>query len=943
MKLRLLFLVLAFAGTVSAQVTQSLAGEWRFALDRADAGQKENWPQRALGDRIQLPGMLTAQGFGDPISMATQWTGEIKPAWFKDPFYRQFQTPDNFKMPFWLQPPRHYVGAAWYQRDLEIPAAWAGRRITLFLERPHWETTVWLDGAWIGRGERLGTPHEFVLGRGLAAGRHTLTIRVDNRMVVNVGVNSHSVSDHTQGNWNGIVGRIELRATGPAWIEDAQVFPSARKHNARIVVEVGDASDGEIEARARAIGLQPSTPEVQARGAVRDGRAELVIDLGEQAHLWDEFSPNLYALTLTLSSSLGRDQRELRFGLRDLATDGTRFTVNGRRVFMRGTLECADFPLTGHPPMDEASWRREFATVKAYGLNHLRFHSWCPPEAAFRVADELGLYLQIEASSWANSGAQIGSGWPLDAWIEDEAADIVRRYGNHPSFAFFAYGNEPAGPNHVKWLTNFVARWKARDPRRLYTTASAYPTVLGSDYHVNGTPRIQHWSAGLKSLINAQPPRSDYDWSDWVKKHPDAPTISHEIGQWCVYPNFAEMAKYTGFMQPKNYEVFREQAGRNGVLAQAHEFFLASGKLQALCYKADIEAALRTPGFGGFQLLGLSDFSGQGTALVGVLDAFWEPKDYLTADDYRRFAGPIVPLARLPKMLFTAGEKFSAEIELAQFGAHDLAGPVAWRVRDAAGQTIAEGKLGVGGMLRAGELIQVGRVELTLADGPARKLILEVSVADTDARNAWDFWAYPAQPDLGVPADVRVVTTLDPAAEAHLRAGGKVLWLAPADRLQVDPHYGPVKLGFSSIFWNTAWTSGQAPHTLGILCDPKHAALADFPTEFHSNWQWWELVHDAAPFIVTPQRALRPIVQIVDDWVTARKLALVFEAKVGVGKLVACSADLSSDLERRPVARQLRASLLRYMEGGAFAPTTAMSLDELRGLVRPGRAPTELP
>ncbi len=924
--------LLLLAGSSAGGSSVPLAGVWRFALDRADVGIAEHWPARRLRDSIRLPGMLTAQGYGDPPSIATQWTGDPRPVGTSDPDYRAYQKPGGFKIPFWLQPPRHYLGPAWYQREVAVPRAWAGRRLVLFLERPHWQTRVWLDGREIGTSDRLGTPHEIGLGS-VSPGPHTLTIRVDNRMIVDVGRNAHSVSDHTQGNWNGIVGRLELRSTPLAWLEDVQVFPRVETRSALVHVWAGGTASGTVLATARPLGGPVAIARAQA--ALVEGRAELTLALGESALLWDEFTPNLYELQLALDTPAGRDLRTLRFGLREVGTNGTRLTLNGRKIFLRGTLECAIFPLTGHPPTDVESWRRIVRIAKEHGLNHIRFHSWCPPEAAFDAADELGFYYQVEASSWPNQGAQLGSGWPLDAWLEAEAGAIVRSYGNHPSFLMLAHGNEPDGPNHREWLRAFVARFQQKDRRRLYTTGSGWPVLPGSDYHSSPRPRIQQWGEGLDSVINSQPPRTDFDWSGWVREHPDAPTVSHEIGQWCVHPAFKEIEKYTGFFKARNFEVFRDTARRNGVLGQAEAFLQASGKLQTLCYKAEIEAALRTPGLGGFQLLDLHDFPGQGTALVGVLDAFWDSKGYVTPREYRRFCGPVVPLARMKRLVFTEGETLFAEVQVANFGARELAGPVEWALREAEGPVVESGTLADSAALARGELHSLGSLRVALKrDGRPRQLSLELRLPDAAAANAWNVWVYPAEPDLAPPADVRVARELDEAAEGWLRSGGKLLWMPEPSTLKDDPRLGPIKMGFSPIFWNTVWTDRQPPHTLGILCDPAHEALRAFPTASHSDYQWWEILHGAAPFVLTGLD-LEPIVQVIDDWVTARKLGLVFEAKAGGGRLIACSADLESALASRPAARQLRASLLRYMGSPAFRPRAGLTLQRLRGLVRP--------
>jgi hypothetical protein len=329
--------------------------------------------------------------------------------------------------------------------------------------------------------------------------------------------------------------------------------------------------------------------------------------MGNNVLLWDEFNPNLYVMDVKLETPAGLDTKKVQFGMRTFNADGTRFEINGRPVFLRGTLDCAAFPKTGYPPTDEKEWKRIFQTIKAHGLNHVRFHSWCPPEAAFNAADEEGIYLQVECSSWANSGSAIGDGKPIDKWIYEESENIVRSYGNHPSFCMMAYGNEPAGKHKKEYLTKFLNYWEKKDDRRVYTSGAGWPVIPANEYHNIPAPRIQGWGQGLKSIINSQPPESDYDWKKKIERW-DKPVVSHEIGQWCAYPDLKEIDKSTGVLKAKNFEIFKETLDENDLGQLADSFLMASGKLQALCYKADIEAALRTPGFAGFQLLGLSDF-----------------------------------------------------------------------------------------------------------------------------------------------------------------------------------------------------------------------------------------------------------------------------------------------------------------------------------------------
>jgi GH18 family chitinase len=916
-----------------------LSGVWRFELDPADEGLLSFREGRTLADRIRLPGVLQGQGYGEDVTVDTEWTGQIVDrSFFTSPRYAPYRRLGNVKVPFWLQPDKHYVGPAWYERDVVIPPEWKGRRLVLHLERPHWQTIAWLDGRIVGSNDSLSTPHEHDLGA-VEPGKHRLTIRVDNRLVVDVGTNSHSVTDHTQSNWNGIVGRMELRPTAPVWIEDLQVFPHVEARTATVRGTIGCATGqgGRGALRLEVQLSQGPAPELRRAEVAWDGSGgafEVEVPLGVSAALWDEFSPVLQVLRADLQTPHGRDKRTVQFGIREIGTQGTQFVLNGRKVFFRGTLECAIFPKTGHPPTDVDSWRRIVRIAKAHGLNAIRFHSWCPPEAAFAAADEEGFYYQVEVASWANGSTRLGAGLPIDDWLYRETGRILKAYGNHPSFVLLPYGNEPAGRD-AEFLGRWVEHWKARDPRRLYTSASGWPQISENQFHVAPDPRIQAWGAGLTSRVNAKPPETRTDYRDYVSAR-KVPVISHEIGQWCVYPNLGERAKYTGHLKAKNFDIFADTLAASGMADQAEAFLHASGKLQALLYKEDVESALRTPGMGGFELLDLHDFPGQGTALVGVLDPFWDSKGYVTSDEFRRFAGETVPLARLDRRVFTTAEALEADVEVAHFGPRPLTGarPV-WRLVDESGKAVAHGVL-PGRDVPVDNGVALGRVSLRLSKLKApRRYRLVVGLDGTPFENDWDLWVYPPRMDTAVPAGVTVVRALDGAAEARLHEGGRVVLLVPPERVRGDA-LGKVELGFSSIFWNTAWTSRQAPHTLGVLVDPKHPALAAFPTEDHSNWQWWYLVSRARAMILDGlPKELRPTVQVIDDWFTSRRLGLVFEGRVGRGRLLVTSIDLERDLETNPVARQMRHSLLRYAASDRFAPPVELSAEAVRALAVP--------
>jgi hypothetical protein len=923
-----------------------LSGEWAFATDPLDQGEKAAWFSTKLADKIQLPGSMTTNGKGDDVTLQTPWTGRIiDSSYFYKPQYAKFRQPGNIKVPFFLQPVKYYKGPAWYQKTVVIPNNWKEKSLTLFIERSHWKTTVWVDNKRIGIKNSLGTPNVFDLTGKLKPGTHKLTVRIDNRIKeINVGADSHSVTDHTQSNWNGMVGRLLLSARPLTYVQEIQLYPDIHKKQAlaRITIQnsSGKSQTVNLDLLASSMNpgaekLNPLTKEVRLTGA--STTVEVMYPMGSAPLLWDEFHPEVYTMTARLTTGkLAAESLTTTFGMREFASRGTQFTINDRPVFLRGTLECAIFPKTGYPPTDVEPWLLIFKICKAHGLNHIRFHSWCPPEAAFDAADRMGMYLQVESSSWAGNVASIGDGDPLDQYIYDESERMMKAYGNHPSFCMFTYGNEPSGKNQVQYLTNFTKFWQEKDSRRLYTTAGGWPVLPINDYNSTPNPRNQNWGEGLKSIINSKVPNTSYDWAntriydEYTVSTMKQPTVSHEIGQWCVYPDFKEIAKYDGVLKAKNFEIFQDMLSDHGMVHLADSFLLASGKLQVLCYKSDIEAALRTPNFGGFQLLDLHDFPGQGSAIVGVLNAFWEEKGYVTAKEYSRFCNPTVPLARLPKMVYLNNEALRVPVEVAHFGAAEIKGVTpSWRITDVSGKELFAGELAKTDV-PLGNAFNLGVINQSLSSvtEPA-ELTLTISIGER--QNSWNIFVYPASlPQLK--DGILVTQQLDEKALKTLNQGGKVLLTFKKGTVKPDKG-GKEQIGFTSIFWNTAWTNGQAPTTMGILTNPRHPAFQAFPTEYHSNWQWWDAMsHSNAIRLDAISSDLKPIVRVIDDWVTAQPLGLIFECRVGKGKLLVSGIDLLGDQEQRPEARQLMYSLRRYMAGNQFQPALKVDVARIKSL-----------
>ncbi|HVS95531.1 MAG TPA: polysaccharide lyase family 8 super-sandwich domain-containing protein [Puia sp.] len=901
-----------------AQTSLSLAGEWTVKLDEQKVGERLQWYKHPFTQKIHLPGTLDDAGIGDPSPL----------------------TADRLDKQVLLHLTRRhaYIGYAWYAREVDIPRSFAGRSVGLRLERVLWATRVWVDGRAAGSRESLSTPHRYDLTAYLNPGKHLLVIRVDNsrRYDLSIMNMAHAYTNETQIIWNGILGRIELVADPPVGIASLAVYPSLK--DKRLAVN----------AFFRGSHSQPVHGTLVAR--VFDGHRRLMATRQTEINLpagdtvstisvpipgcgeWDEFHPRLYSVRVQFrrTGSKTSGEASARFGLRELSNNNGRLWINGRRLFLRGTLECDIFPLTGHPPMDQKGWLKVFTTAKAYGLNHLRFHSWCPPEAAFAVADSLGMYLQVELPFW-NKNA--GLDQRLNTFLEEEAGRISREYGNHPSFCLWSMGNELEGD--FSWLNGMVRRLRSADPRHLYTSTTftfqaghgKWPEP-GDDYYVTQYTK-NGWVRG-QGIFNSYPPSFATDYSKAVEGLP-VPIVIHEMGQYSVYPRLAEIGKYTGVLDPLNFKAIRNDLARKDMLDLSPAFTVASGKFAASLYKEEIERALKTTGVSGFDLLDLHDFPGQGTALVGMLDAFWDSKGLVTPAQHRMYCSAIVPLIRYEKAVYRNDETFAAGVEVANFSDHALKASVpVWTATDADGDRIAGGRL-TPTDIAIGNGQPLGTFSVDLAKiHKASCVTISVRLKGTPYRNQWRIWVYPQTLPAPSPngRDSPVFdTTLDDALR-HLREGRRVL-LNP-DTLSINGVAGR----FAPVFWSPVHFPDQ-PGTMGILCDPHHPALADFPTERWSDWQWWDLVTSSKTMILDSLPTLHPIVRMIDNFFKNRRMGDIIEARLGTGELVLVSMDITHDLDRRPAARQLRYSLEHYMNGPAFAPKTTLNAGQLERIVSP--------
>lgn len=878
-----------------------LAGQWEVTLDSLDQGITDEWYQKSFPDQITLPGTLCDAGYGTPCS--------LKPVMEKEIFL-------NLKRRF------DYVGPAWYKKEVSIPGSWESKDILLTLERVIWNSQIWINGKKVeGYNESLSTPHYFNLSGFLIPGKNnSIVIRIDNRKQHDITVNdlAHAYTNDTQTMWNGILGKMSLTAKSKTHIEELRITPDIDQKNITVSVKFNNNASGKLAFSIKdPAGKTLPSKEIQVRG--NESIFKYAID---DPMLWDEFNPNIYQAIATLEIDGLSDSKTETFGMRKLTNHHALLQINGRRLFLRGTLECCIFPLKGYPPTDKEGWTKVFSAARSYGMNHLRFHSWCPPKAAFEVADEMGFYLQVELPLWV---LNLGEDQPTVDFLYKESARIMKEYGNHPSFCFWSLGNELQGDFTV--MDKLLSSLKALDERHLYmTTSFTFEQGHGSwpephdDFWVTQWTK-NGWVRG-QGIFDDEPSSFNKDYSQAIEGL-EVPIITHEIGQYSVYPNLKEINKYTGNLIPLNFQAVEKDLKEKGRLHLAQDNLLASGKLAIILYKEEIERALKTPGFSGFQLLDLHDFPGQGTALVGIIDAFWETKGLITPEEFRQFCSPVVPLARFEKAIYTNDETFDVHFEAANFSNKELKDiqPI-WILTDSKRNTIAQGELNKQD-IAIGNAIKQGSISIPLHPIlDADQLTLSIRYNDTDYQNSWNIWVYPQ--NIQVTNSDIIYTRSFSEAEKALSQGKKVL-------LNPEPEdiFG-VEGKFVQVFWSPVHFPNQ-PGTMGILCDPAHPALAHFPTEMHSNWQWWDICKNAKTMdIDCLKENMQPIVRMVDNFYKNRNLGLIFETNVGNGKLLFCSSDLSNQLDSRPVARQLRYSLLKYMESDRFNPGNHLSFESVR-------------
>lgn len=875
-----------------------LSGQWQVKLD---AEKQETMPQ-AYPETMMLPGTTSAAGLGMP-----------NPA----------------KERGCLTDAHRFEGAVWFMRTFTA-GDWTGEQTMLTLERTR-KTTVYLDGRPIGHQESLCTPHRYFLPP-VHAGEHTLVIRVDNTDYPTRG--GHLTSPDTQSNWNGITGEISL-TVAHTLLTDLTVCPDLRRGCLRVHGHIIGAPDGVAGI------VLPGQMEhlLPYRRGVLDGECPLK---GNEA-FWDEAHPEIH----TISIDLDGDVYETTFGLRDVRTVGRRLLINGRETFLRGKVDNLLYPKTGYTPTDVASWMTILGIAKEYGINHYRYHTACPPDAAFTAADLLGVYMAPELPFWGTVAEEGEEGYDERErdFLFQEGFRILREYGHHPSFLWLSLGNELWGSKDV--LNRMMRAYREADDTKLYSSgANNYqfvPDVLDEENVFVGVrlgrERLIRGSYAMcdapQGIVQTTAPESvsNYDasivpetlgqsgeagkvqiqYGTGVKEVdaqsadaliPDVPVISHEVGQYVFYPDFSEIPHYTGPLKPRNIEAMRENLERAGLYGEHEAFFRQTGHLAVECYKREIETLLRSREVSGFQLLDLQDYTGQGTALVGVLNAMMENKGLISAEEWREFCAGTVVLGEFASFTGMMGEDIRFDVQISECDPEKQHTCIRCTLMDGERELYA---CDVAPGARQGRLTDA--VSVTFPAECYRDAMQEritgltvVLTLEDGTRNHYPIWLIPPI-DIritreGIEKDGRMVAFVSaeentngaaivvPSAEGQLPAEYCTdFWCYPMFRSISESMGKPVPVG-----------------TMGLSIDTASPLLKRFAQEDYTTPAWYAILQTA--HVQRLPADIRPAVQMIDNTERCARLGILYQQD-GVWHLTARLWEKPND----PAVRALAWSL----------------------------------
>ena len=868
-----------------------------------------------------LPGTLDTNGIGHADLTAAPWHPDEN---LNDALASADVIATRFTRRF------TYEGAARFTRTLTfVPPK--GKRIFLEAERSR-QLSLAVNGQPVSPvyPANISSPYVFEI-TGMLTGEDEITLTCDNsypgwpREDI---VFSSAATDETQTNWNGVIGFLRLRIEEAVFIQSLRAYPHEDQLDICAEVSAEHAWSAQISIASQALSYPVQVHAQGDRGITQVWLRSL--PLAGDVRRWDEDDGQLYTLSATL---LGQETT-ISLGIRFFGKKDGRFTLNGRPIFLRSETNCAVFPETGHWPMDVPAWRSILAAYRRYGVNCMRFHSHCPPKAAFTAADEMGMLMQPELSHW-NPRCAFQSP-ESRAYYRAELEGIMRMLANHPSFVALSFGNElHMGESGQAYADALLTLAREQDSTRLYACGSnnhygAKGENPADDYYTSFCYRqhdLRATSSPMIGWLNERYPdwRTDYTPAiHAIRENSDQPVISFEVGQYEILPDFDELNDFHGAVLPQNLRLIQRKVDAAGLTPRWHEYIEATGELSVLCYRAEAEAALRTQGLSGISLLGLQDFPGQGTALVGMMNSHLQPKPYSFAQPERfaRFFTGTLPLALLPRFTYTADETLETDVRMANYGKADLSGIPEWSLT---GEGISLCGFLPACNARCGDLINLGTLHIPLS-GVTQACMLTLTLSFCGYQNSYSIWVYPQTTPVCPPA-VYECRRLDEHALSILSKGGTV-YLAPDSTEEALPN--SVKGQFSTDFWSVGTFPAQSGG-MGQLIDASHPLFTHFPTQTHTNWQWWPMASQRAVILPEGLRDIRPIVTLMDSYAYLRPMAQLFECRCCAGKLLFSSLGLHN-LTQYPEARALQHAIYRYLESDSFSPAKDAAPEEISSL-----------
>ncbi len=887
-----------------------------------------------MSGEMRIPGTLDEAGIGFPDDPKKQWQiDEVR----RIGFYR-----DGDPIVTRLTRKVSYEGMARITRTVSWQPV-SGMRYLVHVERArHLRLTVNGKEAPILEEGGISAPWRFEI-TGLITGEDEFTFLSDNSMPGwprDAIVYSSAASDETQTNWNGLLGDVYIGAMGDCFCSSLCVYPKGDFLTVIARIEASTPRAAEFRLSSPALCKTPLSAQTVS---LKQGSNEIRFEnlpVSSRAGRWDLGKGTLYEMHLT-----GDAEADVRFGLRDFRASEGALTLNGRRFFLRGEANCAVFPETGYCPMTVPEWKKILRKYRAYGVNCMRFHSHCPPEAAFAAADELGMLMQPELPHWDPHDA-FGSE-ESRAFYQAEAQRILRMLANHPSFVMLTFGNElhthESGTRFAEQLLDLCRKW---DPTRLYANGSNFcygqrGADPHSDFYTSSTCKHEEMRAthaGPSGWLND--PEADvtatYDSAaDFVQRSTASrtsessssaggsqPLFSFEVGQYETLPDFQEIRLFRGVTAPENFRHIRKKVKEKGLADDWQRRVEATGELALRCYRAEIEAAMATEGYSGISLLGLQDFPGQGTALIGMMNTHLQPKpyDFAKPERFEAFFRDVLPLALIPRFTWNDGDAIPITFLMANYGKEDLRGIPRVYLKPFSGPASIHTRNIIS--VPHGSLTSLKPFRITANTKKPEKQTLELEFGDH--RNRYDLWVYPrVEPEC--PRTIYECRRLDEKAMEILSSGGRV-YLAPDSTEEALPHSVPSH--FSTDFWSVC-TFPQQSGTMGQLIDAEHPMFQRFPTDFHTDWQWRPMACQRA--FLLPRR-IRSIVEVMDSYAFLRPLSQLFEARCGKGRILVSSMGLH-ELQEHPEARALQYAIYRYMQSAAFRPEQELSAEFIRQLV----------